>query len=537
MRFAFSGPRAPARTPARSLSDSRRRARARKPLAPYVLAAMLAACAPAHVVALPPSPRPATTPASNEAASQALADAAEASASGDTAKAASLYDRLIDSPDFASLSAKQQHDALLADGTIAFNATHDISRARSLILRSSSMPEATGQDWHLRLRIAIVARDTDEELKSTNVLLRNWPALARTLRSDLVFALARELRGRDRAGEPYYAFLDALFAVHWKMTSGSEPSRLWLDLATLRVERGDPEKAAAVIARVQDPCVLIAMRADARFAQLLRMNPEMFDVPAAMQREIKRLELAAEQAPRLIERINELGTTLLAAGRPADALELWDRVLRRAETLGPPEYDDLDTQLPWAMNDRARALYRLGDWRGAEEQIERARRLPEHGHSNTSQAINAAGYYIDVGDPERALRALGDVGEMSSFGRMQLESVRAVAAVQRHDTEMVKTALEYLREHFRDSPEALEHALVATGRIDEAAQLLKDRLADPKLRVDALRDVQSYRSRPAPPPAEVWRARWRGLVERPDVRAAIQAVGRRDAYEVCSGRY
>ena len=135
-------------------------------------------------------------------------------------------------------------------------------------------------------------------------------------------------------------------------------------------------------------------------------------------------------------------------------------------------------------------------------------------------------------DPAKALEALADVGVMSSFGRMQLEAVRARASSQLHDADSTTTALAYLREHAKDSPSAFERALITTDKLDEAARYLIDRLADPTTRLDALADAQSYRVWPAPPPVELWRTRWQRVLSRPDVLAAIQAVGRVDHYDL-----
>lgn len=121
---------------------------------------------------------------------------------------------------------------------------------------------------------------------------------------------------------------------------------------------------------------------------------------------------------------------------------------------------------------------------------------------------------------------------MSSFGRMQLEAVRARASSQLHDADSTTTALAYLREHAKDSPSAFERALITTDKLDEAARYLIDRLADPTTRLDALADAQSYRVWPAPPPVELWRTRWQRVLSRPDVLAAIQAVGRVDHYDL-----
>ena len=64
-----------------------------------------------------------------------------------------------------------------------------------------------------------------------------------------------------------------------------------------------------------------------------------------------------------------------------------------------------------------------------------------------------------------------------------------------------------------------------------AARLIAD-LASPLTRAEALLDLQQFQ-RPDPLPADAaHRARWERLLERADVRAVIDQVGRRERFDI-----
>ena len=102
--------------------------------------------------------------------------------------------------------------------------------------------------------------------------------------------------------------------------------------------------------------------------------------------------------------------------------------------------------------------------------------------------------------------------------------------MQLGDTAEVDRQLQYLREHRDDSMKTLEHALVRAGREDEAAQLLISRLETLGQRISALMEVQQYQDVPLPPDAVEFYKRWRKMLGRPDVQAAIAKVGATGKY-------
>jgi tetratricopeptide (TPR) repeat protein len=187
----------------------------------------------------------------------------------------------------------------------------------------------------------------------------------------------------------------------------------------------------------------------------------------------------------------------------------------------------------WFLNERATALERVGRWDEAVAQLTAASRLSENNGGNVSQVINLGGLYCDLGRPNDALAAIGGVGaNISPWGAMEKEGVRFDAAVQMGDSKQAERSLQYLREHREDALPAYQDALIIANRLDEAAQILVDRLLDPDQRVAALASVQSYAQAPSTPRVEDLRARRKAMIARREVQAAILKVGRVEKFNL-----
>jgi len=201
-------------------------------------------------------------------------------------------------------------------------------------------------------------------------------------------------------------------------------------------------------------------------------------------------------------------------------------------------YDDADIQLVWIRDQRAIALRGLGRWNESIEELLDASRMPEQRSENVSQAINLALVYCAFNRPKEALAAIdGVIPNVSPYGRMLVERVRFVAGLELNDRHMAADALGYLKQHRSDAIGALQGALLEANQADEGSRLLLSRLADPKLRNEALVQVQRYVRPPLPPRVQQWQARWEALLERPEVQTAIAKVGRTERYELPPSDY
>lgn len=135
---------------------------------------------------------------------------------------------------------------------------------------------------------------------------------------------------------------------------------------------------------------------------------------------------------------------------------------------------------------------------------------------------------IGEGRARDALEVIQTVGEASPYGDMWIADVRACAAAQLGDATLQETSMAFLREHADDNIAAVTHASLCVNDLDGAAALYIRRLADPEQRSGALLALQRYRLPPGSslPFNIVLLERLEQVRARPDVQAAIEAVGR-----------
>ncbi|MDE2489470.1 MAG: hypothetical protein KGM24_01395, partial [Elusimicrobia bacterium] len=455
------------------------------------------------------------------------------------AAAAAALERMIASPDFAALSPAARTRALALAGAARLE-LGQWHAASVWLKRASLTPAATSKEWRYRLKVDEGAEiypikagedDVPEAELSRDAALTlatlawKWPAAAGALDDALVepvLASDAELPRPLRLD-----VLRALFLAHWKRRGRFEPDRAWRDLARLLIEDGRLDEAAAVVARIEDPYVLIGMRADKRFDPVASVLTGQ-DVSEAALAQVLRLTRYAESGPRSLERWLFLTHELLAVREDRIVLQLTD------DSVAPgsgPRYKDAGLR-NWELDDRARALEGLGRWDEAVVVLERAQHLSEGGDVNVSQSINLASLLVSLGRPRRALAAVAGLAAMSPYGRMQVEEVRLEAALERGRRRDAARALDYLRAHASDAPRTYLDALVEAGRPAEAAARLIALLKDPDERTETLTELQHYDRGPLTRRDRRSLARWDALLARTDVRAEIAAVGRRLRYRL-----
>ena len=195
---------------------------------------------------------------------------------------------------------------------------------------------------------------------------------------------------------------------------------------------------------------------------------------------------------------------------------------------GAAQFDDYDEQLNWVLNARADTLYDLDRNDEARVAFRLAIETGEDGARNVSQAINFASRLVGEGRPLEALDALSEVGNASPYGDMWVAAERACASEQLGDRAVRDTALAFLREHEEDNPSARIRGFICMNDLDGAAATIIHRLQDPDDRTEALVALQRYRERAhaGTPQSRLIQQRYDAVRDRPDVQAAIAAVGR-----------
>lgn len=460
-------------------------------------------------------------------AGEQLANAMSLARNGHNDDADAAFTKLLASSDFDALTAAQRHAALLVAGAVATEKSA-FARALDLLVRACGMEQADATDWKMRVYAAQGAGNETDAGFALTTLARRWPDDVRAMDFRTI---GRVLHDLPEAGTSRYDLLSALQQARYA-PQDFDPSLWWRDLTLLQLERGESDKARATASAIKAPYAVISVLADARFAGV-RTQAHLPDVSAAIQQEIGTLQAAVAKSPNELEPIIQLSYRLLYSLRFADALRLEDSVIAAVSgPKGPKAYKDYGTNYVWILDLRSQALYGLGRWDEAADELLTASHLPENGADNVSQVINLAQLYDDLGQPRKARAALSGLRPemMSPYGHTQVAIALLASADQLGDRTEVERQLAYIRDHRADSQATYEQALISANRPDDAARLLISRLQDPSERIDALMEVQTYREYPLPPRAREIQQRWRALVRRRDVRAAIDRVGNIGSY-------
>ncbi len=139
--------------------------------------------------------------------------------------------------------------------------------------------------------------------------------------------------------------LQALYDGGFKYPNGNEPSDWWRELVQQKLALKETEAAGKILRRIEDPGVLLGMRVDKRFDDLLKAMPDKFDIAKAHERRIARYQASVAINPRSLAARNDLSGALRAAGRPREALATVESALAAGELL----FEDWREQHPWLL--------------------------------------------------------------------------------------------------------------------------------------------------------------------------------------------
>ncbi|MEO8671155.1 MAG: hypothetical protein ABI411_07550 [Tahibacter sp.] len=466
-------------------------------------------------------------------ATRALIHRADAlNAAKDSSAALKVVVSAIESEGFAKLSTAEQHIVLAVGGSMAVE-QGQAERGLDWLKRATQFDEATARNWHERLSAAFQLRNYPDSALCIATIAKRWPNLMDQIPAPVIYALDRELK-YAHASASRRELLQALFDAAWK-DDGNPPSSMLIDLSLMMIADGDLKRAASVIARIDAPRSAVILRADRRFDRSLRAAKQKIDVEQIAAAAVARARERVEAAPTLLAPRVALQSALLQVMKYDEVLAIADDVIARTrEVDGATVFTDFKDKYIWLLNHRSHALQSLGRFDEAIEQMKKAARRPEGGDLNVSQAINLGLMLASMNRPGEAREAIAELGGVSEYGRALTELVGLMAAAQDHDSAAVDKHLAYLSEHRTTLPSIYGIALLELDRLDDAANLLIERLRRDDWRSEALQAMQIYADQPQPPRATILSARWRAVIARPDVQAELAKVGRIERFNLAS---
>uniref|UniRef100_B0SZB7 Tetratricopeptide TPR_4 n=1 Tax=Caulobacter sp. (strain K31) TaxID=366602 RepID=B0SZB7_CAUSK len=492
-------------------------------LATALLVATLSAPAGVQARGLPLS---VTSPVDQDTMS-ALAEAQADFAAQDYVSASKVLDRLTRSARFKDNSSAVQRAVWLMLASSA-SQTQDWPAARAAIDQATALPEANEDDWLARYDIARGGGDTAETLHSLAVIARRFPAALNRFSDNALFQWQHRAMGLADSENDAFELTDVL-ATTWT------PRDPFIDRDSLRrvrieglLKRNRLDDALVSAREIDDPDTLIGMRADKRYDALTQAHPEVFDVKARNVARLARIDALLTAHPKRLSGQVARAKALLDLDRADEALAVADAAIARARA-DASAFEDTDEQLAWAINVQQTALNAVGRSDEAVEALEIAARVPEHGVANVSQTLNLSVVQLQAGRTRAALNTAKSVSAAgsSAYGRSVALWVIACATAQMGDLAASDLAIGQLRGLGADGVANLYVALTCRGDLDGAASLLIARLKDPARRYGALATLQVLPAAPHQNALDRRRDEQETLLRaRPDVRAAIEAVGR-----------
>jgi tetratricopeptide (TPR) repeat protein len=449
----------------------------------------------------------------------------------DLTAAVAALDNAIESEGFATMPEETRYFVLLLAAQ-ANDERGDRKAAYPQWVRASAFRQADAATWIKRLSAAFALMNYQDSAECVITIATRWRTSLDRIHAPAIFQIAAKLEEDEALAAQHKRLLESLFDANWTDKDGEE-GIFWRDLARILLASGDTERAATVGARVKSARVALTMRVDKRFDAITQGNLDHYDVDRLAAEALAAARSAMEAAPDMLRPKTRLQQLLLDTLQNDQVLAIADDIIARVKDGGGEStYEDFDDQYVWVLDMRARALVRLGRWDEATEQLARAARRPENGSMNVSQALNLGWYYAHLGEPSKALDVVSELGPMSPYGRMQLEMVKFMAALQQKDAAAVATHLAYMREHRADAIGTWQNALLDAGDLDAAGDLLAERLRSEKWRSDALAAMQRYADVKGLPVDSERLARWQEVLAQPKVTKALAEVGRIETFAI-----
>lgn len=493
-----------------------------------LIALLLAGTAPVHATL---DTRTASADTSTQALREALVEAARQGAQGDTLGALITFERLLADPGVAGLPASDRIEAYVVAGWIALQSRQPTAAHRYL---QDALALAPDEPRALYLQ-GVLAADAGRHVEGIRLVtrsLRQSDQFIAEVSASMAGSQGQLLRGHDAE---YRDFLQVLFDRNWK-PDGVEPSYFWLRLALLQVQSGQSDRVAATLARIDSPMEILALRADKRFDRFIDRDSPRFDPVQAAQRHLDALRVDALLAPEEINPLVQISQALLVLGQHEEVIALTEPMALAAADTGIPRRFDKSSDIAWLLNNRAVAQRRLGDTDAALATMETAAQFHEEGATNISQRLNMAGWQVGLQQPREALTTLQRAGEdLSPYGEAVQQWVRFAAYRQLGDAVQAERARAWLQAHEEAANGYLVETLLEDNALDQAAaQLIADLRASDR-RSDTLMSLQQLRTVPSLPGDAERDRRWRLLVQRADVQAALNAVGRSERHALFGG--
>ena len=320
----------------------------------------------------------------------------------------------------------------------------------------------------------------------------------------------------------------ALFRIGWPGPGELESSDY---LRTILIDdsigRGNAAEAAGIAEGISTPDSIVSMMVRRRYDQVLAPGRDRLELlRSALETRDRTSQDALAGASPAPRRVLERVQYLRGLGRNADAFALVEPFTRDVAATASASEEGM-----WLINEGAYALIALGRNDEAVRLMRSLAALPVAQNSGLiGPDINFSEILWETGHPQEAIdhaaRLERESGQFANdYGKLWLASATACALGSLNRTAEAAPQLERLRGGRDVNPAAATRAFLCLGDDEAAAALMIHRLEgdDPG---DAILALQDYSLSAGPAQTGALYDRLVRLRDRPDVRAALDRVGR-----------
>lgn len=426
---------------------------------------------------------------------------------------------VIEGPFYAGMTDAQRHDLDQTAG-FAFFQTQQWRSAHPRFVRASDAQSHEPSDLWYRMETAKLTDDFDDAYASFLRLTNERPAFIARQAEDVTIAVLEQGFGtlpegpaRQRVFESY------LTAMDWKPADPLfSPDVIGFHRALHQAEDGVTSNLGWLIDTFEEPMVVATVGADKRFDAIAAGHADRTNVALANFKRLTRFKALAANAPENLAYQSAVVGHLSAIGRETEALATLDRALQ----LAPLPLDQRDQeflqQYDHALVQRSFILFKLGRTREA---------LNDARIQSDPQLVGQ--WLVALGEGRKALKILApvDITTKQLTTRAYLAALRVCAAHQAGDRAIERENLDFLHAHPLYDPGQTLNALLCADDAEGAARHVREGLADPRRRHLILGALQIFLPPPVQTPFQAqMEARRAALRDRPDVREAIDKVGR-----------
>jgi len=431
---------------------------------------------------------------------------------------------------YPRLSVGYRHDLDSMLGYAAFRLRR-LPLAHAALVRASQSPLATNEDWSWRMHVAKLGNDFADAFVAFKILRDRAPGFEKTLDDRSVSVLDQGFGRLPDAGAQA-EWEGYLQASGWRpMNPMFSPDVIRLHYVLSLLDSGRKDEAAVIAETFSEPIVLSVMTADHRFDGITGKNPARFDAAEAVQRRLAQFRREALDQPQSLSLQSGIASELYALGRSDEALTIVRKALimaQQASTEDRMSNPDIAGDYDHALVQESFILFSLGrrdEALGVAAGIGGCRPCGP----NTSTALLQARWLVALGRGQEALEHLAPISpaDLTLPASMTLAQLKVCASELAGDSTGRSAGMQYLRAHAGDAPTSYIRAQLCMGDVAEAAAYVRASLSDLRLRHLVLAELQVYLPDGAPTPTEaLMAARLERLREDPDVRAAVEKVGR-----------